>query len=310
MRLTVCVNEVTTSQLLRPLPVIAGTMRRAGTITRVLPVALTLALAAALPATAPAASAGTTAQRVRAVLPPPPRGGGKPVYDARLLTCRRSPLTESRTATVSTVMRPVAGGRRLSLRVDLYQRPLAGGRWALRSDVPGLSEWTSPSDPSIGSRPSDVYRYRQAVGRLVVPFAYRFRVTFRWADGAGRAVHEAVVHTAPCREPDLRPDLTITSALADASRAGEPSVRYVVTVRNAGRAAATGVQVSATFSAPTRTIRKLAPGQSVELLFAGPLCGGEAPAPSFLVDPANQIDEARETNNSLLATCPATLDEP
>lgn len=285
-------------------------MRRAGTITRVLPVTLALALSAALPAAALAAPTGTTAKRIRAVPPPPPRSGSKPVYDARLLTCRRSPLTESRTATVGTTMRPIAGGRRLSLRVDLYQRPLSGGRWALRSDVPGLSEWTSPSDATIGSRPSDVYRYRQAVGRLVVPYAYRFRVTFRWADANGRAVSEAVVNTAPCREPDLRPDLTITSAVADAPRPGETTTRYVVTVRNAGRGQASGVQVAATFSGPTRTVRRLGPAQSAELVFWGPLCGADASAPSFLVDPANLIDEARETNNSLVATCPATLDEP
>jgi len=284
-------------------------MRRAGTITRVLPVALAIALAAALPATSAATPIGTTAKRFRAA-PPPPRTGSKPVYDARLLSCKRSPLTESRTATVGTTMRPIPGGRRLSLRVDLYQRPLSGGRWALRSDVPGLSEWTSPSDASIGSRPSDVYRYRQAVGRLVVPFAYRFRVTFRWSDGGGRAVAEAVVNTAPCREPDLRPDLTIASAVADPSQPGDATTRYVVTVRNAGRALATGVQVAATFSAPTRTVRRLAPSQSVDVVFWGPVCGAESPAPSFLVDPANLIDESRETNNSLVATCPATLDGP
>jgi hypothetical protein len=285
-------------------------MRRAGTITRVLPVTLALALAAALPATAVAAPTGTTAKRIRAVPPPPPRSGSKPVYDARLLTCRRSPLTESRTATVGTTMRPIAGGRRLSLRVDLYQRPLSGGRWALRSDVPGLSEWTSPSDPSIGSRPSDVYRYRQAVGRLVVPYAYRFRVTFRWSDPSGKPVSEAVVNTAPCREPDLRPDLTIAGAVADEPAPGETTTRYVVTVRNAGRGHASGVQVAATFSGPTRTVRRLGPGQSADVVFWGPLCGTETSAPSFLVDPANLIDEARETNNSLVATCPATLDEP
>jgi hypothetical protein len=57
-------------------------------------------------------------------------------------------------------------------------------------------------------------------------------------------------------------------------------------------------------------VKRLAPAQSAELVFWGPVCGAETPAPSFLVDPANLIDEARETNNSLVATCPATLDEP
>ncbi|MBB4664395.1 CARDB domain-containing protein [Conexibacter arvalis] len=286
-------------------------MRRAGTITRVLPALLTLALAAGIPATAAsAATAGTTAKRTRAIPPPPSKSGSKPAYSARLLQCRRSPQTASRTATVSAVMRPTAAGRRLSLRVALYQRPLGGGRWALRADVPGLSEWTSPSDSSIGSRAADVYRYRQAVGRLAVPYAYRFRVTFRWSDANGRPVAEAVVNTATCREPDLRPDLVLTRAVADPLLPGQTSARYIVTVRNVGRAAATGVQVAATFSSPTRTVRKLAPSESADLVFWGPPCGGAEPAPSFLADPSNLIDEARETNNSLVATCPATLDGP
>ncbi len=120
----------------------------------------------------------------------------------------------------------------------------------------------------------------------------------------------AFFYTAPCREPDLRPDLTISAAVADASQPGETTTRYVVTVRNAGRGHATGVQVAATFSGPTRTVKRLGPGQSADVVFWGPPCGSGSAAPSFLVDPANLIDEARETNNSLVATCPATLDEP
>jgi len=284
-------------------------MRRAGTIKRVLPIALTLTLAAGVSAAAAAGPIGTTAQRTRAVTPPT-KSGGKPVYDARLLTCRRAPQTESRTATVAATMRPIAGSRKLALRVDLYQRPLAAGRWALRADVPGLSEWTTPSDPSIGSRPADVFRYRQAVGRLTVPYAYRFRVTFRWADASGKVLREASVNTAPCREPDLRPDLVVTRVVADAPLTAQANVRYLVTVKNAGRSSATGVQVQTTFSAPTRTIRRLAPQESAEVIFWGPPCTAGAQVPSFVVDPLNLIDEARETNNSLAATCPATLDGP
>jgi len=283
-------------------------MRRAGTIARVLPVAVGLALAAGLPAAAAAAPVGTAAkQRFRAA-GPPHKVGGKPAYDARLVTCRRSPLTENRTAVVGALMRPIRGGRRLSLRVDLYQRPLGGGRWALRSDVPGLSTWTSPSDSSIGSRAADVFRYRQAVGRLVVPFEYRFRVSFRWSDGAGRVVAERSVHTGRCKEPDLRPDLTLTSAVADLPRPGDSATRWIVTVKNAGRASASGVQVAAPFSSPLRTVRKLAPQESADLVFWGPPCSAEGAPPTFVVDPSNLIDEARESNNSLAATCPATLD--
>lgn len=286
-------------------------MRRAGTITRVLPVALSAALLAGIPAAATAAApTGTTAKQIRAI-PTPPRSGGKPAYEARLVLCTRSPQTQRRMAFVATQMRPVPGARRLTLRIDLYQRPLGGGRWALRSDVPGLGEWVTPSDPSIGSRSSDVFRYRQAVGRLVVPFAFRFTVTFRWLDATGKPVNEAVVVTQPCREPDVRPDLVVTRATAETVVPDQGMARYVVTVKNVGRSHASGVQLAATFPSPMRTIRKLAPRESADLTFWGPApCTEGTVPPSFLADPANTIDEANETNNSLAVTCPATLDGP
>jgi hypothetical protein len=275
-------------------------------IIRTALLALLTALAAALGAgiaTGASVSGGTLRDAATPSAPKPP-------YDARLLSCRRSPRTDLRTATVGASMRPVAGARRLALRVDLYQRPLAGGRWALRSDVPGLSIWTTPSDPTIGSRPNDVFKYRQAVGRLVVPFAYRFKVTFRWTDAAGEIVREETATTLPCKEPDLRPDLVIEDVLVAPAGVGESTSSYTVIVRNSGRTPASSIGVGATFSSPARSIRRLEPHETAELTFLGPACVAETPGPTFLVDPANAIDEGRETNNSLAATCPATLDQP
>jgi hypothetical protein len=260
-----------------------------------------IALLALLPITtgATAAEAAT-----RAALTPV----SKNPYEARLLSCKRSPRTDVRTAIVAASMRPVGAGRRLALRVELYQRPLAGGRWALRSDVPGLGVWTNPSDPTIGSRPNDVFKYRQAVGRLVVPYAYRFRVAFRWSDASGRVVREELATTNVCKEPDLRPDLSFSDvAVEDGPTADSSS--YTVTVRNNGRSPAWNVGVTWSLSSATRTIRRLGPLESAELTFTGARCSGPT-GPTFLVDPDIAIDEARETNNSLLATCPATLDEP
>lgn len=278
------------------MPVISGTMKVALTITSALAVALVAA-----PLTDSPAHAATAARRVvkpRALYAP------AAPFEARLISCRRSPRTEGRTAVVGASMSPVPGSKRLALRVELQQRPLSGGRWALRSDVPGLGVWMAPSDPSIGSRPNDVYKYRQAVGRLTVPFAYRFRVGFRWLDGAGRVVREESTTTQPCREPDLRPDLVVESVRVDPGADPESSA-YTVVVRNAGRSWAGSIGVAATFSAPARYIRGLAPSESGEVRFTGPACRAGEPGPTFLADPANAIDEARETNNSLVVTCPA-----
>jgi hypothetical protein len=208
-------------------------------------------------------------------------------------------------------MRPVAGGRHLALRVDLYQKTLPGGRWALRSDVPGLGIWTAPSDPSIGTRPADVFRYRQAVGRLIVPYAFRFRVSFRWSDATtGREVKSATVYTAACKQPDQRPDLALTDVAVTPSPLDSSSARYVVTVKNIGRSPAWNVSLTSTFSSPHRAVKRLGPADSVQVTLNGPACTAPDSVPIFTVDPANTVDEMDEANNSLAATCPATLNGP
>ncbi|MGN6187807.1 MAG: CARDB domain-containing protein [Conexibacter sp.] len=241
----------------------------------------------------------------------PARGAAAPSAGpagARLTACHRSPAIDQRVATVGTWMRPIPGSSHLAVKLDLWERS-PGHRWTLRADVPGLGSWVTPSDASLGSSAGDVFKYRQAVGRLEVPAAYRFHVAFRWLDAAGNVVREADRTTAACRQPDLRPDLVLLSV--DAAPAGDGSVRYVVRVGNDGESAVARAVVAATLpgdAAPglhTRTVRALAPGATAVVRFTGPGCAaGEQPA-SFVADPANAIDEADETNNGVTAVCPA-----
>jgi hypothetical protein len=227
---------------------------------------------------------------------------------ARLLACHRSPSIDERVAVGGTWMRPIAGGSRLALKLDLYERA-PGQRWTLRSDVPGLGTWTTPSDAQLGAEAGDVFKYRQAVGRLVVPAAYRFRVAFRWLDADGAVVREAARTTAPCRQPDLRPDLVLLSV--SALPAGDGSVRYVVRVGNEGRSPVGRAVVAATLPgdvAPglaTHVVRALSSGGSAIVRFIGPGCAaGEQPA-SFAADPSNAVEETDEANNALAGVCPA-----
>jgi len=227
---------------------------------------------------------------------------------ARLVSCHRSPSIDQRTAVVGAWMRPLPAGRRLALRIDLYERT-AGSHWTLRSDVPGLGPWTTPSDAGVGSRAGDVFKYRQAVGRLVAPAAYRFHVAFRWLDADGAVVRETARTTAICRQPDLRPDLVLRDVRA--LPGGDGSVRYVVRVGNEGRSAVAQATVAATFPGDAtpglhlRTVRRLEPSASAVVKFIGPGCAaGEQPA-AFLADPSNAVEEAVETNNALTASCPA-----
>ena len=222
-------------------------------------------------------------------------------YSARLAACHRSLRAEARLAVVSAWMRPIASASRMALKIDLYERPLAGGRWTARTDVPGLGAWTSPSDPS-----TDLFKYRQAVARLAVPFAYRFHVSFRWLDKQGGVVREAAVTTRSCREPDLRPDLVIDGVQARALRSG--AVRYRVTVANEGESVARGVVVGAALPgetvARTRRVGLVDPGASARVVFIGPGCAAGAVGPTFTADPGGTVDEADETNNAFVLTCP------
>lgn len=232
---------------------------------------------------------------------------------ARLAACRRSPRLDDRVAVVGAWMRPLDGATRLALRIDLYQRELGTRRWTRRADVPGLGEWTSPSDALVGTRAGDVFRYRQSVGRLAVPAAYRFKVAFRWFGADEAVIRETAVTTRGCRQPDLRPNLVVDEVRTMSSPRDERLVRYAVVVRNAGRAPAIGrIAVAATLpgddvpGAHVRAAaRRLWPGQRAIVAFAGPGCGaGEVPA-LFAVDPANAVDEADEGDNELAARCPA-----
>ncbi len=229
---------------------------------------------------------------------------------ARLLTCHRSSTIDQRTTGVGTWMRPLPAGRRLALRIDLWQKA-PGARWTLRSDVPGLGTWTTPSDPLLGTRPGDVFKYRQALGRLVVPAAYRFRVAFRWSDDAGAVVREAAVTTGVCRQPDLRPDLVIGAVDVTPLPNRDGLVRYAVHVGNEGRSPVAHALVAATLpgdATPGLHLRftgRIVPGGTVLVAFTGPGCAAGAQPASFVVDPSNAVDEVDEANDALVATCPA-----
>jgi hypothetical protein len=257
-----------------------------GTLARAVAVALAALLVAPLVASAAGAPAG-----------------------ARLLACRRAPSIDERIAVVAAWMHPLPSGSRLALRIDLWQRTPGDG-WTPRSDVPGLGTWTSPSDALVGTRAGDIFKYRQAVGRLVVPSAYRFHVAFRWLDADGAVAREAAVTTHACRQPDLRPNLVLDAVdVAPAPRDG--FVRYLVTVRNAGHAPAPRSLVAATLpgdetpNAGARPVGRLAPGASAVVSFNGPGCGPGAVPATFAADPGNAVEESREDDNQLAGSCPA-----
>ena len=104
------------------------------------------------------------------------------------------------------------------------RRAAGGGR-------PGdLGVWITPTNPTLGQLPRRrVESCSKPVVDLAAPAAYRFRVAFRWigAHGPG-ARHGARAAAAICRQPELRPDLAVTS-IAVAPIAGRPERRMLYT---------------------------------------------------------------------------------
>jgi hypothetical protein len=183
--------------------------------------------------------------------PPPPE---RPPLSATLETCETSALPVGRIASFVGSMPAVAGATRMQMRFDLQRRRFGERRWHVVRGVQGFGVWETSEPARAG------FVFHKRVDGLHVPATYRARVRFRWADDDGEIVREARRHTKSCAQPDLRPDLVVTSlrAVLDARPA---FALYTVTVRNDGRAAAGPFAVRA--AGGVREVAGLAAGRHV-----------------------------------------------
>ncbi len=94
-------------------------------------------------------------------------------------------------------MRPLTGTQQLAIEFQLYEKPAGATSWTLVS-VPGdsshLNVWLTPTLPTLGQRPGDVWNVPFPVANLAAPATYRFKVTFRWT-GANGHVLGTIMHT-------------------------------------------------------------------------------------------------------------------
>ena len=140
---------------------------------------------------------------------------------------------------------------------------------------------------------------------LAAPASYRTVVRFRWLDASGHVLKGARRTSDACRQPDLRPNLSI--GRIDVTPAIAPRTsRYAVIVRNGGRSPAgpfsvtlrSGAEVLAPLLVPG-----LAPGEVRVVRFIAAACTPGAVLEAG-VDPGDEVDERREDDNVLLASCP------
>jgi hypothetical protein len=220
--------------------------------------------------------------------------------------CQRAMDPGQREVSVTAVMRPLKGTRRLELRFDLLSKaPAATSFSAVRGE--GLGTWVTPSDPpSLGSRPGDVWRLNHPVYDLPAPASYRFGVEFRWLGTHNRVIGGQVRDSKTCYQPELRPDLAAVAFNAQAVPNHPKRNSYTAVIADKGHTGAGPFQVQFTFGTTItdHTVKHIGPHQKRTFTFVGPACDSTAP-PTVTLDPDQQVNDYNRTNNSLPATCPA-----
>jgi hypothetical protein len=231
----------------------------------------------------------------------------QPRAELRGFACHRALDPPDRSVSLTAVMRPLAGTRHLSLKIDLLMSD--GGSIVPKLVRAGdLGVWISPKTTSLGQLAGDVWNLRKQVVELGAPATYRFRVLFRWTGAHGHVIGSVVRYSPRCRQRELRPDLLVGS-IAVSSIAGQPRHDlYTAVIANAGNTAAGPFDVlfapadgSAT---QTHTVGLLGAHSSVRQTFVGPLCTAST-APMVTADSASQVDDLNRDNNAMSATCPA-----
>ena len=209
----------------------------------------------------------------------------------KLLACVPALEGKGRSAAFEARVRPMRGSERMQVRFTLQVDEDLLGDWR-RVAAPGFDNWLS-SAPGVTR-----YSYTKTVQNLSAPAAYRMVVRFRWLDAGGDVLARSRTISRPCRQPDMRPDLS--PIRIDAVEGG-----YAVTLRNAGRTAAGPFAVTLDTGAEPLaplTVPALAAGARTVLTFAGPACAPGA-ALTATVDAGLAVDERDEQDNVLEAPC-------
>jgi hypothetical protein len=227
--------------------------------------------------------------------------------------CQKALDPLSRSISVQATMRPVAGTAKLQMRFDLMRQLTPGARFTLvRGKM--LGSWISPTDPTLGQNPADVWILTHPVVDLAAPATYHFRVAFRWIGAQGQQLSTAVQTGANCYQPELRPDLLVRSVAVTPPVAASATGTdvYTAVIANRGQTSAGPFQVvlAGAGSAPqTTTVTTLGPHSSAREKFVAPACTPGASL-TVTVDPAHTIDEYDYANNALTIICPAPVPTP
>jgi hypothetical protein len=194
-------------------------------------------------------------------------------------------------------MHQVPGSTRMALRFTLLEE--TGADAVTRVKVPGLRRWR------FSKAGVKAFAYRQGFRNLPENASHRVRVEFRWYDANGKEVERARRRSSRCNQFVELPNLVARIvAILPTEVAGV--LRYEATVRNSGKAAATGVPVRLTVDGKvvdTVTIASLDPGEQRSVAIRGPQCHSLV---RLEADPEQAIAESSDADNVFELGC-ATL---
>jgi hypothetical protein len=222
----------------------------------------------------------------------------RPPARAVLVSCERASAQAARAGVFEGRMRALPGTSRMQMRFTLQARTPDRPRWSAVT-VPGFGTWATAAAGTAR------YSYTKRVEGLLAPAAYRVQVRFRWLDARGRVLAAARASSPPCRQPDPRANLVVRSI--GIGPAADPSRRrYLVLVRNTGRAAAEPSSLAVSVAGrplPAASVAGLHPREATLVTVEGPACAGgdliEAEA-----DAEEAVDESDEDDNRFSRLCP------
>ena len=248
--------------------------------------------AAALAVAAPPASAS----RLRSA---PPRDA------LGAIACHQTIDPLGRDVSVQATMRPVARAQTLQIKFSLDLT--APGHPATAVVAGGLGQWLTPSNPTLGQRPGDVWKLSKTVYNLGGG-SYQFAVAFRWLGANGKVLKTATLQSSSCAIKELRPDLAVRSVKVKPISGAPTRDRYLAVVVNQGASASGPFSLLfdpgvAGASSQTKPVTSLAPGQSTVVRIIGPVCAAATP-PTVVADPTAAVDESDRSNNALTVSCP------
>lgn len=240
-----------------------------------------------------------TAGAAVAAAPAPPRAS------LQSFVCQTAIDPPTRGVSVKAVMRPVPMTEHMEVRFDLLRaRRRFGDFRVLKVKAGILGKWVTPTNPTLGQLPTDIWEPTGEVADLSAPAYYRLRVSFRWLGTSDQRLAEQSRTSPTCFEPELRPNLVVRS-ITIASLPNQSGDAYAAVVTNRGATAAGQfeVQLSEGAAAVDTTI---VPGLDAHrlrrIVLEGPACNsGEVI--TVTADPGHQVDVSTRIGSSLSTVC-------